>query len=241
LRANGAGSDIRLRSAVAQEPGRDLDAIAGGDIILGGLATARDVALTAGGLVSTQEIRAADDIAIRATGTVTTGALTSGFAPAVDVEGAADTLVTDNMLDGQDIDISGSSIAIGAARANGTGSDIRLRSPVAQAAGTDLDLIAGGDIVLGGLATARDVALQAGGLVNTQEIRAADDIAIRATAAVTTGALTSGFAPGGRCGRCGGHAGHRQHAGRPGHRHLRQQHRDRRGAGERNGLRHPAA
>jgi hypothetical protein len=39
-----------------------------GDVILGGLVSARDVALQAGGLVSTQEIRAADDIAIRATG-----------------------------------------------------------------------------------------------------------------------------------------------------------------------------
>jgi hypothetical protein len=36
---------------------------------------------------------------------------------------------------------------------------------VAQAAGTDLDLVSGGDVVLMGAAAARDVAIEAGGAV----------------------------------------------------------------------------
>jgi hypothetical protein len=79
-------------------------------------------------------------------------------------------------------------------RAIGTESDIRLEAPEIGGSGPDVDMRAGGNIVLTGRVTARDVALEAGGLIQTQAIRANDDIAIRAVGTVSTGALTSGFA-----------------------------------------------
>jgi hypothetical protein len=167
---------------------------ADGNFAIGGAADLVDLALNVAGSVTTGTLTLHDDLAIRATGTVTTGDITTGAATAIETDGtgAADLLLSPISLAGHDVDINGTTIAVGAIRALGAGSDVRLRAPV-TGSGLDLSIDAGGSIGLDGTATARDVALNAGGTVVSGAINATDDIAIRAVGAVTTGTLVSGF------------------------------------------------
>jgi hypothetical protein len=183
-----------------------------GDVLVNGAIAARDVALRAeAGAVTAQAVSARDDIVLRASGAITTGDLTSGTtvngSAATDsgTDGAGDVLAgqvplsTPQLLTGNDIDgRSGTSITTGLTRALGAGSDIRLEAPVINGRSgsglLDIDLSAEGDVVLVGVASARDVAIEAGGAVTAQAINATDDIAIRAGTTATTGALTSGAA-----------------------------------------------
>ncbi|SFS03944.1 filamentous hemagglutinin N-terminal domain-containing protein [Sphingomonas jatrophae] len=154
----------------------------------------RDVAIrTTTGDATVQDVSAGDDIAIRAAGAIVGTGWVSGVAPSLDAAGAADTLVGAVDLTGNDIDVAGSSVRIGAATANGFLSDIRIAGPVSggDPAG-DLSLTAGGNISLTNDAVARDVALGAGGFISTAGITAQDDIALRAGGGIGVGALQSG-------------------------------------------------
>ena len=157
------GGTIRLARTVSGNAGliADFAATTTGAVDLQGTADVRDLALN-GGTVSTVAVNAHDDVAIRATGSVTLGDVTSGFASAVDTSGLADALVSPASLAGGDIDIQGASVSVGRLAALGGGSDIRIAGP-ASATGQDIDLSAGGDIAVGDLTAARDVALTAGG------------------------------------------------------------------------------
>lgn len=204
VRANGAGSDVRLVNSAGSigNGAQDLDIVAGGNIAIGD-AGGLDIALSAGGTVTTGALSARDDIAIRATGAATTGDLTSGttvdaLAP-TDGTGAADTLV--GALPGNDIDVAANGLMVGLVRATGTGSDVQLAAgPVGLGDGSqDLDVAADGDIALGN-ARGRDIALNAGGALTTGALVARDDIALRAVGSANVGSLTSGttigaFAP----------------------------------------------
>jgi filamentous hemagglutinin family protein len=201
--ANGAGSDIRIDSGTGETgtSALDLDLAAGGDIVITGTANGRDVALSAGGLIDADRIVAADDLAIRAVSTVTTGDLTAGsMGGAASVAGAADTLAGATLA-GNSIDIVGTTISIGRARAFGAASQIRLAGDVMGApgdasdtCGPDICIDSDGDVIITGATTGRDVAIRAGNSLSAQAISANDDIALRAGAALTATDLTSGAA-----------------------------------------------
>ena len=171
-----------------------------GSITLSGAARGRDVALNAGTTINTQAITARDDIVFRSTGAATLGAVTSGatvdaLAPVdTNATGAADGLAG-ALIAGNDIDgVANGLVLNGAARANGTGSDIRLGGGAGGigSGAVDLDLGATGSILLSSAARGRDIALNGGGTVSTQSLTARDDIAIRATGSATIGDLVSG-------------------------------------------------
>ncbi|HEY0444911.1 MAG TPA: hypothetical protein VGD19_00510 [Allosphingosinicella sp.] len=129
-----AGTLARLGTVTA---GRDVSVTAGNrETGLGGSIDAvtttagLDAALDArGGNVTLVDLTAADDIAIRATGAVTAGTLSSGGT--IDQTGAADGLAV-AALPGNDIDVVGNSLGIGAATARGVGSDLRLTATGGQ-------------------------------------------------------------------------------------------------------------
>ena len=198
LSATGSGSDIAINNAGGIGSGSaHLSLTAAGDISVAGTAKGIDVAMNAGGALSTAAITARDDIALRATGSVATGALTSGATVdalgAVDASGSADSL-TGATLAGNDIDLSADGVSVGAIRANGGGSDVRINGGASGigSGSQDLDIAAGGNVVLTGSARGREVALSAGGTMTAGTITARDDIALRATGSISTGALTSG-------------------------------------------------
>ena len=194
-----AGNDIDNTGSVSAVG----DAIlrAGGDILdssgtFAGSISGADVALSADGSITAGTVTARDDIAIRAGGTVTTGTLISGATIGangpVDVDGAADDLLPGVDLSGHDVDVDGSAIAVNVIRANGTGSDIRLRKPVTSSR-DDLDFFAGGNITIDGAASAVDVAMDAGGNITVDgDVSARDDIALRAGGLLDVGILASG-------------------------------------------------
>jgi filamentous hemagglutinin family protein len=200
-----AGNDIDNTGSVSAVG----DAIlrAGSDILdssgtFAGSISGADVALSAGGSITAGTVTARDDIAIRAPGTVTTGTLISGATIGangpVDVDGAADDLLPGVDLTGHDVDVDGSAIAVNVIRANGTGSDIRLRKPVTSSR-DDLDFFAGGNITIDGAASAIDVAMDAGGNITVDgDVSARDDLALRAGGTLDVGILASGVTVGGQ-------------------------------------------
>ncbi|HEX8365206.1 MAG TPA: filamentous hemagglutinin N-terminal domain-containing protein [Allosphingosinicella sp.] len=200
VRANGAGSDIRISGGTngTGDGTTDLDLIAGGNVEIIGGARGVDVAISGGGSVSTGALQARDDIAVRAVATVSTGDLTSGTTVGsglpVESAGAADALVPSVDFSGHDIDVAGDGAILGRVVANGAGSDVRIAGGTAGIGNStaDVDIDAAGDVTLQGDAVGRDVALRAGDTIVTGQIAAADDIVLRIGGDGTTGSLTSG-------------------------------------------------
>lgn len=183
LAATGAGSDISINHGIGNGS-HDLDLTAGGDISLNGTARGRDIALSAGGAVTTGALTVRDDVLVRAQGPVSTGAVTSGTTVdalgAVDAAGASDALAG-RTLTGHTVRIFGNGVVVGPVRANGSGSDIALNGGATGIGNgsTDLDLMAGGRIILGSSARGRDISLVAGGNVLTNSLTARDDVVVR--------------------------------------------------------------
>ncbi|HYG30819.1 MAG TPA: filamentous hemagglutinin N-terminal domain-containing protein [Allosphingosinicella sp.] len=203
VRANGAGSDIRISGGTngTGDGTTDLDLIAGGNVEIIGGARGVDVAISGGGSVSTGSLQARDDIAVRAVATVSTGDLASGTTVGsglpVESAGAADALLPSIDFSGHDIDVAGDGVMLGRVVANGAGSDVRIAGGTAGIGNstTDVDIDAAGDVTLQGDAVGRDVALRAGGTIVTGQIAGADDIVLRIGGNGTTGSLTSGTGP----------------------------------------------
>lgn len=203
-----AGSDITLSGGASGigTGSQDVDLSAGGNIWLIDAARGRDIALVAGGTVTTDSLTTRDDATIRATGAVSTGAVTTGTTVdalgAVDAAGASDAMVGRTVA-GNTVRMFGNGVTVGQVRANGTGSDIVLngRTGGIGTGAVDLDLSAGGRIILGSSASGRDISLNAGVNVFTGALTARDDIVVRSpgriklTSTVTTGASVDGLGP----------------------------------------------
>lgn len=198
-----SGAALTFNSVSAAGGAAGFQAAATGNLTISTTTHAAEVALSAGGAISTGSISSRDDIALRAVGSITTGALFSGInvngSDAVDVAGAADTLAG-AILSGNDVDaLAGTNLApatlrTAAVRANGAGSDARLSGLSVGHGAEDMDVAAGGNIVIGGVGRGRDIALNAGGTITAASLSARDDIALRATGAISTGNLVAGSA-----------------------------------------------
>lgn len=194
-----AGTDVVLVSEASGigQGSQDLNLAAGRNISLNGGARGVDIALSAGGAITTGSITARDDAVVRAAGAISTGAVPTGatidaLAPA-EVSSASDALVG-RTLAGHTIRIFGSGAVVGPVRAGGAGSDIVLNG---QGGGigngsSDLDLVAGGRIILGSSARGRDISLSAGGNVFTGSLTARDDVAVRSPGVIRAGSVTTG-------------------------------------------------
>ncbi|MBV9932580.1 MAG: filamentous hemagglutinin N-terminal domain-containing protein [Alphaproteobacteria bacterium] len=188
--AASSGGDVNLRSNL-------------GNVAVAGTVSGVDVAIKSAGTIVTGAITAQDDIVLRSTGSTTTGALTAAIG--ADADGAGDALFggANSLAGGGDIDVAANGISIGGlVRATtGSGSDIRLSGGGGGVGDLtrNLDLAAGGNVVVSGPGRGIDILIAAatGNLTadaltatGNATLSAGNILTLNAPVALTSGDLT---------------------------------------------------